>query len=265
MGQKGEEEEKKHVMAVAEATAAAAQAAAIAAQAAAEVVRLTGGGAGAGGRSRSSFSYGIRSREDRAALKIQAAFRGYLVTRTSHHLHTTFRTNAVRRSHHHRYLHTNSRIHARSPFDASMFVQGHVCMISRSLMMHTCMCSRVREDSCIACALYCIYVSMGVSICRCPFIRNCLCIHADAHFIHNCLSIVHSSTSIYTYTSAHICSFTYVHTCMHSHMCILAFIHRCKYLHSFIDANTCIHSQMQSPLYEYANICIHSHMQGLHG
>ena len=72
-----EEEEKKHAMAVAEATAAAAQAAAVAAQAAAEVVRLTGGGCG--GRSRGSFSYGVRSREDRAAVKIQAAFRGYLV------------------------------------------------------------------------------------------------------------------------------------------------------------------------------------------
>ena len=70
-----EEEQNKHAIAVAVATAAAAEAAVAAAQAAAEVVRLTGGGAGA----RGSF-YGGWSREDQAALKIQAAFRGYLVS-----------------------------------------------------------------------------------------------------------------------------------------------------------------------------------------
>jgi hypothetical protein len=74
-----EEEQNKHALAVAMATAAAAEAAVAAAQAAAEVVRLTAGG---GGAARGSF-YSGWSREDQAALKIQAVFRGYLVSYNS--------------------------------------------------------------------------------------------------------------------------------------------------------------------------------------
>lgn len=65
---KAEEEQSKHALAVAVATAAAAEAAVAAAQAAAQVVRLTG--------DRSSYNW---SREI-AAIKIQSAFRGYLVS-----------------------------------------------------------------------------------------------------------------------------------------------------------------------------------------
>lgn len=71
---KGEDENNKHALAVAVATAAAAEAAVAAAYAAAEVVRLTGGA-----RPSSSISL---SREDWAAIKIQTAFRGYLVCKS---------------------------------------------------------------------------------------------------------------------------------------------------------------------------------------
>ncbi|KAJ6294635.1 hypothetical protein OIU76_022675 [Salix suchowensis] len=66
----------KHAIAVAAATAAVAEAALAAAQAAAEVVRLTGGGGGGnvnGGSHR-------RFAEEVSAVKIQSAFRGYLVS-----------------------------------------------------------------------------------------------------------------------------------------------------------------------------------------
>ena len=66
----------KHAIAVAAATAAVAEAALAAAQAAAEVVRLTSGGGGGnvlGGSHR-------RFVEEVSAVKIQSAFRGYLVS-----------------------------------------------------------------------------------------------------------------------------------------------------------------------------------------
>ena len=63
-----EDEQNKHAYSVAIATAVAAEAAVAAAQAAAEVVRLTTVG-----------HYHGKSKEDIAAIKIQTAFRGYLV------------------------------------------------------------------------------------------------------------------------------------------------------------------------------------------
>ncbi|KAK4792741.1 hypothetical protein SAY86_023176 [Trapa natans] len=73
----------KHALAVAAATAAVAEAAIAAAQAAAEVVRLTGGGAGSSGTAAVPAIAGETrcrlSLEDFAALRIQSAFRGYLV------------------------------------------------------------------------------------------------------------------------------------------------------------------------------------------
>lgn len=65
----------KHAIAVAAATAAVAEAALAAAKAAAEVVRLTGGS-----KSRSAAVF-VRHRE-LAAIKIQSAFRAYLVRTT---------------------------------------------------------------------------------------------------------------------------------------------------------------------------------------
>lgn len=63
-----ENEQSKHAYSVALATAMAAEAAVAAAQAAAEVVRLT-----------SVPRYPGKSKEEIAAIKIQTAFRGYLV------------------------------------------------------------------------------------------------------------------------------------------------------------------------------------------
>ena len=61
-------EQSKHAYSVALATAVAAEAAVAAAQAAAEVVRLT-----------TVAHYTGKSKEEIAAIKIQTAFRGYLV------------------------------------------------------------------------------------------------------------------------------------------------------------------------------------------
>lgn len=63
-----EDEETQHAYSVAVASAAAAEAAVAAAQAAAEVVRLT-----------TVSQYAGKSAEEVAAIKIQTAFRGYLV------------------------------------------------------------------------------------------------------------------------------------------------------------------------------------------
>lgn len=63
-----DDEQNKHAYSVALATAAAAEAAVAAAQAAAEVVRLT-----------TIPRYVGKSNEEIAAIKIQTAFRGYLV------------------------------------------------------------------------------------------------------------------------------------------------------------------------------------------
>lgn len=60
------EEDREHAIAVAAATAAAAEAAAAAAEAAAKVVRLAG--------------YGRFSREEKAAVRIQSFYRGYLAS-----------------------------------------------------------------------------------------------------------------------------------------------------------------------------------------
>ncbi|KAJ6415244.1 hypothetical protein OIU84_004101 [Salix udensis] len=77
-GQEFEEDPNKHAIAVAAATAAVAEAAVAAAQAAAEVVRLTSSGRCASNSvAYTSGSPGLR--EDFAAVKIGAAFRGYLV------------------------------------------------------------------------------------------------------------------------------------------------------------------------------------------
>ncbi|URE03551.1 IQ calmodulin-binding motif family protein [Musa troglodytarum] len=69
-----EEEQNKRAIAVAAATAAVAEAAVAAAQAAAAVVRLTSSGRAAVGFTPAAAS----KREETAAIKIQAAFRGYL-------------------------------------------------------------------------------------------------------------------------------------------------------------------------------------------
>lgn len=69
------DEQNKRAIAVAAATAAVAEAAVAAAQAAAAVVRLT-----SSGRSVAGFAAGAGKQEQWAAVKIQAAFRGYLVS-----------------------------------------------------------------------------------------------------------------------------------------------------------------------------------------
>lgn len=71
-----EDEQSKHAYSVALATTVAAEAAVAAAQAAAEVVRLT-----------TASRYLGKSKEEIAAIKIQTAFRGYLV---SNHIETGF-------------------------------------------------------------------------------------------------------------------------------------------------------------------------------
>lgn len=64
-----EKEQSKHAYTVAVATTKAAEAAVVAAQAAAEVVRLTANGPAFAGK----------SNEEIAAIKLQTAFRGYMV------------------------------------------------------------------------------------------------------------------------------------------------------------------------------------------
>lgn len=66
----------KHAIAVAAATAAVAEAALAAAHAAAEVVRLTN----SGGAGSSSVAAHVSRNRHVAAIKIQSAFRGYLVS-----------------------------------------------------------------------------------------------------------------------------------------------------------------------------------------
>lgn len=78
----------KHAIAVAAATAAVAEAALAAAHAAAEVVRLTSSNGVGGGATRAASAAHVSSSrnrwtEDLAAVKIQSAFRGYLVSRLS--------------------------------------------------------------------------------------------------------------------------------------------------------------------------------------
>lgn len=69
-----EEQQSRHAYSVAVATAAAAEAAVAAAQAAAEVVRLT-----------ALSRFPGKSKEEIAAIKIQTAFRGYMVWFCIHH------------------------------------------------------------------------------------------------------------------------------------------------------------------------------------
>ncbi|KAK1325124.1 hypothetical protein QJS10_CPA01g02419 [Acorus calamus] len=76
-----DDEQSKHAIAVAAATAAVAEAAVAAAQAAAEVVRLTSSGRCGSSSGGSSVGGAGWRREERAAVKIQAAFRGYLARR----------------------------------------------------------------------------------------------------------------------------------------------------------------------------------------
>ncbi|RIA05742.1 hypothetical protein BRARA_K01682 [Brassica rapa] len=73
----------QHAIAVAAATAAVAEAALAAAHAAAEVVRLTGRGSGRASSVNQTNRNNRRwSQEYAAAIKIQSAFRGYLVSLT---------------------------------------------------------------------------------------------------------------------------------------------------------------------------------------
>ncbi|KAJ6347490.1 hypothetical protein OIU76_004049 [Salix suchowensis] len=97
-GQEFEEDPNKHAIAVAAATAAVAEAAVAAAQAAAEVVRLTSSGRCASNSvAYTSGSPGLR--EDFAAVKIGAAFRGYLARRALRALKALVRLQALVRGH----------------------------------------------------------------------------------------------------------------------------------------------------------------------
>ncbi|KAJ6933557.1 protein IQ-DOMAIN 14-like [Populus alba x Populus x berolinensis] len=97
-GQELEEDPNKHAIAVAAATAAVAEAAVAAAKAAAEVVRLTSSGRCVD----NSVAYVSGSpglREDFAAVKIEAAFRGYLARRALRALKALVRLQALVRGH----------------------------------------------------------------------------------------------------------------------------------------------------------------------
>ncbi|KAJ6946904.1 protein IQ-DOMAIN [Populus alba x Populus x berolinensis] len=97
-GQEFEEDPNKHAVAVAAATAAVAEAAVAAAQAAAEVVRLTSSGRCVN-NSVANVSGSLGLREDLAAVKIQAAFRGYLARRALRALKALVRLQALVRGH----------------------------------------------------------------------------------------------------------------------------------------------------------------------
>ncbi|KAG8662113.1 hypothetical protein MANES_01G065800v8 [Manihot esculenta] len=94
-----EEQPNKHAIAVAAATAAVAEAAVAAAHAAAEVVRLTSSGRDANTLSMTYVSESHAWREDLAAVKIQAAFRGYLARRALRALKALVRLQALVRGH----------------------------------------------------------------------------------------------------------------------------------------------------------------------
>ncbi|CAL1375416.1 unnamed protein product [Linum trigynum] len=104
-----EEDPNERAMAVAAATAKVAEAAVAAANAAAVVVRLTSSGRSAGecsvvpgsggGCSSAYVSGSLGLREDFAALKIQAAFRGYLARRALKALRALVRLQALVRGH----------------------------------------------------------------------------------------------------------------------------------------------------------------------
>ncbi|XP_021666546.2 protein IQ-DOMAIN 22 [Hevea brasiliensis] len=94
-----EEEPNRHAIAVAAATAAVAEAAVAAAHAAAEVVRLTSSGRCANNPPVTYVSGSHAWREDWAAVKIQAAFRGYLARRALRALKALVRLQALVRGH----------------------------------------------------------------------------------------------------------------------------------------------------------------------